>query len=54
MNSPTNILSDLVVRITEAGRSLRGVDQSRHIDIETLCEYLVSEKGEATEVAIAH
>ncbi len=54
MNSATNILSDLVVRITEAGRSLRGVDQSRHIDIETLCEYLVSEKGEATEVAIAH
>ena len=54
MNSATNILSDLVVRITEAGRSLRGVDQTRHIGIETLCEYLVSEKGEATGVAIAH
>jgi len=48
------MLNDLVTRITDAGRSLTGTVQTIHIDTETLCEYLVSEKGEATGVVIAH
>ncbi|WP_299880592.1 malonyl-CoA decarboxylase [uncultured Cocleimonas sp.] len=54
MISATTILNEFVTRITDAGRSLTGTVQTIHIDTETLCDYLVSEKGEATGVAIAH
>lgn len=49
----TNILTDLFTRITEAGRSLTGIDSTNKIKLEKLCDYLVSEKGEATGLAIA-
>ncbi len=53
MISAPKMLNDWVTRITEAGRTLTGVNPSSNINIETLCDYLVSEKGEATGVAIA-
>lgn len=53
MINPSNMLTDLVTRITEAGRSLTGIESSINIKIDTLCGYLVSEKGEATGLAIA-
>lgn len=49
----TNVLTDLFTRITDAGRSLTGIESTSSIKTETLCEYLVSEKGEATGIAIA-
>ncbi|MGK0269510.1 MAG: malonyl-CoA decarboxylase [Cocleimonas sp.] len=49
----TNTITDLFSRITEAGRSLTGIESTSNIKTETLCEYLVSEKGEATGIAIA-
>ena len=54
MISASNMLNDWVTRITDAGRSLTGTDSTSNINTETLCEYLVSEKGEATGIAIAH
>jgi len=48
-----NTITDLFTRITEAGRSLTGIESTSNIKTETLCEYLVSEKGEATGIAIA-
>ena len=48
-----HLISDFVSRITEAGRSLTGLEPSESISIQTLCEYLVSEKGEATGHVIA-
>lgn len=53
MISASNVLNDLVTRFTEARRSLTGTDAISNITIETLCEYLVSGKGEATGIAIA-
>lgn len=52
MINATTMITDLVTRITEAGRSLTGIE-SNNIKLEQLCGYLVSEKGEATGIAIA-
>ncbi|MEH6455880.1 MAG: malonyl-CoA decarboxylase [Cocleimonas sp.] len=53
MIKASNMLTDLVTRFTEAGRSLTGIELVKNIKIETLCEYLISQKGEATGIAIA-
>ena len=53
MISATNLFNDLVSKITEAGRSLTGVTTISNINLETLCEYLLTGKGEATGIAIA-
>ncbi len=53
MINPTNFISDLVSRITEAGQSLKGIDSGNSVDTKTLCDHLISEKGEAIGVALA-
>ena len=53
MINASHLITDLVTRLTEAGRSLKGSESTENIKIKTLCEYLVSEKGEATGLAIA-
>jgi len=53
MISATNLFNDLVSKITEAGRSITGVTTISSINLETLCEYLLTGKGEATGIAIA-
>ncbi|MGB5463759.1 MAG: malonyl-CoA decarboxylase, partial [Aureibaculum sp.] len=53
MISATNLFNDLVSKITEAGRSLTGVSTISNINLETLCDYLLTGKGEATVIAIA-
>ena len=53
MINPSNFISDLVTRITEAGQSLTGIDFGASVDIKTLCEHLISEKGEAIGIALA-
>ena len=53
MINASHLFTDLVTRITEAGRSLTSNETTKNIKIETLCGYLVSEKGEATGLVIA-
>jgi len=53
MINPTNFISDLVTRITEAGQSLTGIDFGVSVDLKTLCDHLISEKGEAIGIALA-
>ena len=53
MINPTNLISDLISRITEAGQSLTGFEFGTSVDFTTLCEHLISEKGEAVGIAIA-
>ncbi len=53
MIKASNLITDLVSRITEAGRSLTGLEFSEEIKIKTLCELLVSERGESTGLVIA-
>ncbi len=53
MINPSNFISDLVTRISEAGQSLTGIDFNSSVDIKTLCEHLISEKGEAIGIALA-
>jgi len=53
MINPSNFISDLVTRITEAGQSLAGMGFNNNVDIKTLCEHLISEKGEAIGIALA-
>ena len=53
MINPTNFISDLVNKISEAGQSLAGMDFNHTVDIKTLCEHLISEKGEAIGIALA-
>jgi len=53
MIKASNLITDIVTRITEAGRSLTGIESSDGIKLTTLCELLVSEKGESTGLVIA-
>lgn len=53
MINPSNLISDLVSRITEAGQSLTGIDFGSSVDLKTLCDHLISEKGEAIGIALA-
>ena len=50
----SNVFSEFISRITEAGHSLAKGINPNEMDINNLCEHLLSRKGGATGLAIAH